>query len=93
MANAKDNAKDTAQTVFEKVENQYFEILEQGQAATLSGYEQVASKFNTLPGTEMLGATMDLPAKAVEAYFGFASKLIDNQHKFAQQVLAAANTK
>jgi len=91
-----DDAKtvlDTATKAMEeatvKAQEQYFSLLEQGQAAVLESYGTMIDAVGKveLPAIPGLDA-MKIPANAFDGYFDFAAKMLDNQREFAAKMLA-----
>lgn len=87
-----DNATQVMEETAVKAQDQYFALLERGQAAVIETFETVLDTVNrvdvpTIPGFDAFA----VPSKAVDNYFGFAAKVVDNQREFAAKMLAATN--
>ncbi len=75
-----------------KAQEQYFSLLEQGQARALEGFATLIDAVGetNLPTVPGLDAVVKIPADAFEGAFDFASKVLENQRQFATKVLAAS---
>lgn len=86
-----------------KAQDQYFSVLEQGQAVAIESLEALFSAvdgielpavpgLDALPGLDAMPEidVMKIQADAFEGAFQFASKMIENQRTFAQKVMAVS---
>jgi hypothetical protein len=80
-----------------KLQEQYFTMLEQGQASALEQIEAMADAVSKIdvpavPGLDTVLPAFDVttaPTNMYDGAFEFASKMLENQREFTTKVLAA----
>lgn len=94
MAAKKDATKVVAETLAQG-QAQYFELAEKAQNAALAAYKTYFEQMSNLGMTELPGlkAALDMRADLVEGAFDFGAAVLDNQRKFATELLSVSTTK
>jgi hypothetical protein len=73
-------------------EDKVFEILDSVQAPVVDIVKQAAERIDgVLPELPELPEQIPAPAELVDLTFGFAQKLLTDQHDFVKSLLAAAS--
>ena len=80
----------TAYAIADTVQEQVIDTVKQAQDFVLAGVRSVADVVSSFaPELPELPADLPTPAEAVESGFSFAKKMLDLQHAFVSDVLAA----
>lgn len=82
----------------EKAQDQYWTMVERSQTATIEGFEAIVSALGkvelpSIPGVDRVmpdADAMKIPADALDGWFEFNAKVIENQREFAQKLFATA---
>ena len=80
----------TAYAIADTVQDQVIDTVKQAQDFVLAGVRSVADAVSSFaPELPELPADVPTPAEAVDSGFAFAKKMLDLQHAFVTEVLAA----